>query len=88
MGDPRPGEILLPFDPADHTDAGVCFIGTIRSPWTEETCPKKGKTQAQVTSRGSVVTENAEKAAMNRRTPEKTKPRSAALLKEPGIGNP
>jgi tRNA-Thr(GGU) m(6)t(6)A37 methyltransferase TsaA len=40
MGDPRPGEILLPFDPADRTDAGVCFIGTIRSPWTEETCPK------------------------------------------------
>ncbi|MEM9393643.1 MAG: tRNA (N6-threonylcarbamoyladenosine(37)-N6)-methyltransferase TrmO [Pseudomonadota bacterium] len=40
MGDPRPGEILLPFDPADRGDAQVHFIGTIRSPWTKDTCPK------------------------------------------------
>ncbi len=40
MGDPRPGEILLPFDPADHADAQVHFIGKIRSPWTKDTCPK------------------------------------------------
>lgn len=40
MGEPRPGEILLPFDPADRADAHVSFIGRIRSPWTSETCPK------------------------------------------------
>ena len=36
----RPGEVLLPFDPA--TDSTVClaFIGRIRSPWSPENCPK------------------------------------------------
>lgn len=42
MGDIREGEIALPFDPATAAaDAGLVFIGRIRSPWTSrEDCPK------------------------------------------------
>lgn len=38
----REGERELPFDPAAvEADAGVVFIGTVRSPWTERSdCPK------------------------------------------------
>ena len=38
----RPGEVRLPFDPAGcANDAGLVFIGRIRSPWTERAlCPK------------------------------------------------
>ena len=39
---PRAGERALPFDPgALAPDAGITFIGRIRSPWTERAeCPK------------------------------------------------
>lgn len=40
MSPARPGEILLPFDPADAPDASVAFIGTIHSPWGPDDCPK------------------------------------------------
>ncbi|MCR9087906.1 MAG: TrmO family methyltransferase [Rhodobacteraceae bacterium] len=40
MGDPRPGEVLLPFDPGARADGSVSFIGTIRSPWGPDDCPK------------------------------------------------
>lgn len=36
----RPGETRLPFDPADRAEAGVAFIGRIRSPWSPGDCPK------------------------------------------------
>jgi tRNA-Thr(GGU) m(6)t(6)A37 methyltransferase TsaA len=37
----RPGEVVLPFDPAGEQDAGVAFIGRIRSPWIKGgACPK------------------------------------------------
>ncbi|MGM0584650.1 MAG: SAM-dependent methyltransferase [Pseudomonadota bacterium] len=36
----RPGEQRLPFDPAERTEAGVVFIGRIRSPWSRGDCPK------------------------------------------------
>jgi tRNA-Thr(GGU) m(6)t(6)A37 methyltransferase TsaA len=44
-GDPddglRPGEVALQFDPAAQADAGVAFIGRIRSPWPKDgSCPK------------------------------------------------
>lgn len=40
--DARPGEVRLQFDPAGCAgDAGLVFIGRIRSPWTERAfCPK------------------------------------------------
>lgn len=40
--DQRPGEIRLPFDPAQTAaDAAVVFIGQIRSPWrTRAECPR------------------------------------------------
>lgn len=40
--DQRPGEIALPFDPAETAnDARIGFIGRIRSPWaTRSDCPK------------------------------------------------
>jgi tRNA-Thr(GGU) m(6)t(6)A37 methyltransferase TsaA len=37
----RPGEVALPFNPATEPDAGVAFIGRIRSPWPKDgSCPK------------------------------------------------
>jgi tRNA-Thr(GGU) m(6)t(6)A37 methyltransferase TsaA len=41
-GEPREGERALPFDPAAlAADAGIVFIGRIRSPWTDRAdCPK------------------------------------------------
>ena len=38
----RPGDVRLSFDPAAAPpDAGLVFIGRIRSPWTDlDTCPK------------------------------------------------
>lgn len=36
----RPGEIELGFDPADHPDATVRFIGKLRTPWSIGNCPK------------------------------------------------
>lgn len=39
--DLRPGEIAVPLP--TQTDAGVYFIGTIRTPWkTRSECPKRG----------------------------------------------
>jgi tRNA-Thr(GGU) m(6)t(6)A37 methyltransferase TsaA len=38
--DARPGEVALPFDPADRTEAGVTFIGRARTPWGPGRCPK------------------------------------------------
>ncbi len=39
---PREGEVRLAIDPADEpADAGVVFIGRVRSPWAERAdCPK------------------------------------------------
>ncbi|PLX38484.1 MAG: tRNA (N6-threonylcarbamoyladenosine(37)-N6)-methyltransferase TrmO [Hyphomicrobiales bacterium] len=47
MTDPaRPGEITLDFDPAELTpDAGVVFIGRVRTPWSErKDCPRNTET--------------------------------------------
>ena len=38
--DIREGEAVLPFDPGDRAEAGVAFIGRIRSPWSKSDCPK------------------------------------------------
>lgn len=39
---PRAGEVALPFDPADRADdAGLVFIGRVRSPWVSRAeCPR------------------------------------------------
>ncbi len=45
----RPGEIAAELPP--HTDAGVFFIGTIRTPWPERrNCPKRGSADGPVCS--------------------------------------
>jgi tRNA-Thr(GGU) m(6)t(6)A37 methyltransferase TsaA len=51
----RPGDIALPFDPAETaSDAAVVFIGRIRSPWkTREDCPRN---LAQARERGLTAT--------------------------------
>lgn len=36
----REGEAALPYDPAETPDAGVIFIGRIRSPWARGTAPR------------------------------------------------
>jgi tRNA (adenine37-N6)-methyltransferase len=40
--DQRPGEVRLPFDPAETAnDASVVFIGHVRSPWKQRSeCPR------------------------------------------------
>lgn len=51
----REGERQLPFDPAAMpADAGVVFVGSVRSPWTERSdCPKN---MAQARERGRPAT--------------------------------
>jgi tRNA-Thr(GGU) m(6)t(6)A37 methyltransferase TsaA len=45
----RPGEVAIVL-PA-HADAGVYFIGMIRTPWrTREECPKRGSSEGPVCS--------------------------------------
>jgi tRNA-Thr(GGU) m(6)t(6)A37 methyltransferase TsaA len=39
-GGPRPGEVALDFDPAGRIEAGLCFIGHIRSPWGKGNAPR------------------------------------------------
>jgi tRNA-Thr(GGU) m(6)t(6)A37 methyltransferase TsaA len=36
----RPGEVSLGFDPGARAQAGLCFIGHIRSPWSRGTAPR------------------------------------------------
>ena len=36
----RLGETALPFDPADRIEAGMSFIGHVRSPWGPGTAPR------------------------------------------------
>lgn len=52
----RPGDIRLPFDPADGpADAGLVFIGRIRSPWPDrDACPKNLR-EARARGGGAVV---------------------------------
>ena len=38
--DGREGEIQLGFDPAERIDAGVAFIGHIRSDWSRGNSPR------------------------------------------------
>jgi tRNA-Thr(GGU) m(6)t(6)A37 methyltransferase TsaA len=43
--DLRPGEVAVPLP--EQTDAGVYFIGIIRTPWTQRgDCPKRGDLEA------------------------------------------
>ena len=53
--EPRPGEIVLPFDPAiTASDGQVVFIGRIRSPWnTRAECPRN---MGQARERGQTAT--------------------------------
>jgi tRNA (adenine37-N6)-methyltransferase len=45
--DIRPGEVAVALPPA--TDAGLRFIGVIRTPWTErEDCPRQGRRDGPV----------------------------------------
>jgi tRNA-Thr(GGU) m(6)t(6)A37 methyltransferase TsaA len=47
--DKRPGEVAVPLPPT--TDAGVYFIGVIRTPWRERgECPKRGRLDGPVCS--------------------------------------
>jgi tRNA-Thr(GGU) m(6)t(6)A37 methyltransferase TsaA len=46
-GDLRPGEVAVDLPP--QTDAGLYFIGTIRTPWqTRQECPKRGSPDGPV----------------------------------------
>ena len=43
----RPGEIAVPLP--DHADAGVYFIGRIRTPWqTRRDCPRRGDPEGPI----------------------------------------
>ncbi|MBB4304883.1 tRNA-Thr(GGU) m(6)t(6)A37 methyltransferase TsaA [Rhodobium orientis] len=51
----RPGEIALDFDPSERaTDAGLVFIGRIRTPWDERSdCPRNTR---EALERGAIAT--------------------------------
>ncbi|WP_102225914.1 SAM-dependent methyltransferase [Acidimangrovimonas sediminis] len=36
----RAGEVELDFDPGAEADAGIAFIGRLRTPWSRGDCPK------------------------------------------------
>ncbi|WP_172329233.1 TrmO family methyltransferase [Mangrovicoccus sp. HB161399] len=50
----RPGEEQLPFDPADRIEAGLSFVGTIRSPWSKGGCPRN-ISRARETGKGARI---------------------------------
>ena len=50
----RPGETALDFDPADRVEAGVAFLGRIRTPWSRGDCPRN-ITRAREDGRGARV---------------------------------
>lgn len=50
----RPGEIALAQDPGGRADAGVAFIGRVRTPWSRDDCPKNIRA-ARETGRGATV---------------------------------
>lgn len=40
MSGARPGEVALGFEPGAEPEAGLCFIGRIRSDWRTGDCPR------------------------------------------------
>ena len=50
----REGEVALAFDPGARPDAGVTFIGRIRSPWSRGDCPRNIR-RARETGQGARV---------------------------------
>lgn len=50
----REGESLLDFDPADHVDGTLHFIGRIHTPWQRGDCPKN-VTRARESGQGAWV---------------------------------
>jgi tRNA-Thr(GGU) m(6)t(6)A37 methyltransferase TsaA len=54
MGGIRDGEVSLPFDPGDRVEAGVSFIGRIRSPWFKGHGPKN-LIRARETGQGATI---------------------------------
>lgn len=47
-GDPRRGEVVLPFDPAQaNGDAHLVFIGRIHAPWTKDAPRPKNPNEAR-----------------------------------------
>lgn len=53
-GPVRPGEKTLDFDPADRAEAGLVFIGRIRTPWSRGDCPKNIR-RARETGQGARI---------------------------------
>lgn len=51
----RDGEITLGFDPADRIEAGLSFIGHIRSPWGPGTAPRNLRAARQTGQQAQIV---------------------------------
>lgn len=52
----RPGEMALDLDPGAARDAQLCFIGRIRSPWTDRAgCPRNLTRAREAGGGGSVL---------------------------------
>jgi tRNA-Thr(GGU) m(6)t(6)A37 methyltransferase TsaA len=59
--DIRPGEIALPFDPAEREpDAGVIFIGQVHTPWTERSGCPRNMGQARERGKPAAITIDAD----------------------------
>ena len=50
----RPGEVELGYNPAEHPDASVHFIGRVRTPWNVDNCPKNVRA-ARETGKGAKI---------------------------------
>jgi tRNA (adenine37-N6)-methyltransferase len=66
MSEQRDGEIALPVDPAGMAaDAGLIFIGRVRSPWpTSADCPKNLRAAREIEHRAHVEIDEAYRAGL------------------------
>src|SRR6056297_466276 len=55
MPDARFGEVTLPFDPADRIEAGLTFVGYLRTPWGPGTAPKNLRLAREVGCEGARI---------------------------------
>jgi tRNA-Thr(GGU) m(6)t(6)A37 methyltransferase TsaA len=66
----RPGEIALPFDPATEPDAGVAFIGRIRTPWPRDgSCPKNLREAREQASHATIELDRRYQAGLDGLSP-------------------
>ncbi len=59
MSGQRPGEVALGFDPATRVEAGLTYIGRIRSSWSKGDCPKNIRQARETGQAGRIELDSA-----------------------------